>query len=139
MWKSLGEYIEKKAIEKSKLKDNNKKVKVIEIAVGKFFDVSNYLKKSNCNEIDLILTDINPDNSKIIKDDIFNPNFEIYNNADIIYSIRPPYELQENIIKLANKENAILIIKPLYNDDIYKKEKMKLKSYKKTNFYQLKK
>ncbi|MDR3063807.1 MAG: hypothetical protein LBU40_06710 [Methanobrevibacter sp.] len=139
MWKSLGEYIEKKAIERSKLKNNDKKIKVIEIAVGKFFDVSNYLKKSNYNEIDLILTDINPDNSKIIKDDVFNPNFEIYNNADIIYSIRPPYELQENIMKLANRENAILIIKPLYNDEVYKKEKMELKNYKKTNFYQLKK
>ena len=61
---------------------------------------------------------------------------KIYENTDLIYSIRPPSELQPYLVKLANKINAQLIIKPLTNEDLNTgKVKMKLKNFKKASFY----
>ena len=84
----------------------------------------------------LIKTDIIPKDSSVIKDDITNPNLELYKDVDIIYSIRPPSELQPYIINLAEKIGSQLIIKPLTNEDLNTgKVKMKLKNYKKASFY----
>ena len=113
-----------------------KKVTIAEIAVGHFDRVANTLSKNK--NITLIKTDINPKDESIVKDDITNPDMELYKNVDIIYSIRPPGELQPYIIKLAREINAQLIIKPLTNEDLNTGSiKMKLKNYKKASFYTL--
>ena len=129
MWNDLGEYI-------ANLCDNKSKnpSKVVEIAIGKFFKVSNYLKR--CENLNLIVTDISPANDKIVKDDITNPNLNLYENTQIIYSIRPPYEFQHYLGNLANKTGAILIIRPLLNEELNINKKMKLVNYKKAIFYQ---
>lgn len=133
MWNDLGEFI----IETCKDDKNNlNSCKIVEIAIGKFSRVYDYL--SNHENIGLISTDIDPDNENIIFDDIINPNLDIYKNAKIIYSIRPPQELQSYIENIANKVGAILIIKPLFNEDITINSKMKLINYKKAVFYQRK-
>ena len=86
--------------------------------------------------ITLIKTDIQPADSTVIKDDITNPNLDIYRDVDIIYSIRPPSELQPYLAKLAEKTGAQLIIKPLTNEDLNTgRVKMKLKNFKKASFY----
>ena len=86
--------------------------------------------------ITLIKTDINPKDETIIKDDITNPNLELYENTDLLYSIRPPSELQPYLVTLANKINCQLIIKPLTNEDLNTGNvKMKLKNFKKASFY----
>ena len=125
MWNDLGEYIV-----------NNCNHKVVEIAIGKFFTVADYLKSSDSNIIDFTATDINPANSNIIFDDITNPNMGIYEDADIIYSIRPPQELQPYIEDIVSKTGATLIIKPLFNEYLNLKLDMKLVNYKKAVFYQ---
>jgi len=129
MWNDLGEYI-------ANLCNNDAKnpSKVVEIAIGKFFDVSNYL--NTFENIDLLMTDISPANERIEKDDITNPNLNLYKNAKILYSIRPPSELQPYLGDLAEKIGAILIIKPLFNEDLNIGKKMKLVNYKKAVFYQ---
>ncbi|RLG29731.1 hypothetical protein DRN98_08085, partial [Methanosarcinales archaeon] len=48
-----------------------------------------------------------------VKDDILSPDIEIYEGADIIYSIRPPEELQVSIARVASAVGADLILKPL--------------------------
>ena len=129
MWDDLGEYI-------SKLCDENNKdiVKVVEIGVGKFHGISDYLKEKD--NVELIMTDINPNTEEVIKDDVFKPNLEFYKNTDIIFSIRPPSEIQEAIMNLRDKLNCTLIIKPLFNEDLnIKNKKMKLKSYGRASFY----
>ena len=132
MWNDLEEYILKLAIENSK--KTGKKTKIVEIGIGKFHTISENLSKNE--NIELIMTDIDPANENIIKDDVFNPNMNIYENADIIFSIRPPAELQEAIMKIRDKVNAILIIKPLFNEDLnMKTQKMKLKNYNRASFY----
>ena len=129
MWESFKEYIV--------LQCNKTPTNVAEIAVGKFDDVYSFLK--SFDHINIIKTDILPNDADVIKDDITNPNLKLYENIDIIYSIRPPSELQPYLIDLALKINSQLIIKPLTNEDLNTgKTKMKLKNYKKASFYTLK-
>ena len=112
----------------------DKKVSIAEVAIGQYDKVAmELLKKDN---ITLIKTDINPKDESVIKDDITNPNLDLYKNVSIIYSIRPPSELQPYLVDLALKIKSQLIIKPLTNEDLNTgKVKMKLKNYKKASFY----
>ena len=132
MWNDLEEFILKLAIENSE--KTGKKTKIVEIGAGKFQTISKNLSEKE--NIDIIMTDIDPANENIIKDDVFNPNMSIYNGADILFSIRPPAELQESIMKIRDEVNATLIIKPLFNEDLnMKTKKMKLKNYNRASFY----
>ena len=132
MWNDLEEYILKLAIENSK--KTGKKTKIVEIGVGKFQTISKNLSKNE--NIELIMTDIDPANEDIVKDDVFNPDMSIYEDADILFSIRPPGELQEAIMKIRDEVNTTLIIKPLFNEDLnIKTQKMKLKNYNRASFY----
>ena len=132
MWNDLEEFILKLAIENSE--KTGKKTKIVEIGAGKFQTISKNLSENE--NIDIVMTDIDPANENIIKDDVFNPNMSIYNGADILFSIRPPAELQEAIMKIRDDVNATLIIKPLFNEDLnMKTKKMKLKNYNRASFY----
>jgi hypothetical protein len=129
MWQDFGEYILNEV--------GDEKVKIAEIAVGKFDKISKMLESKE--NVTLIKTDISPDDESIIKDDITNPNLELYEDVDIIYSIRPPSELQPHLVKLAKKTDAKLIIKPLTGEDLNTpKAMMQLKNYNKASFYILK-
>ena len=126
MWNDFAEYILSEC-------DKNP-TKVAEIGVGKFSQVFDYLDEHE--NVEIIKTDISPNDLRVIKDDITKPDLDLYKDTDIIYSIRPPSELQPYIIDLAIKTNSKLIIKPLFNEDINsKKVKLKLKNYKKASFY----
>ena len=132
MWNDLEEFILKLAIEDSE--KTGKKIKIVEIGVGKFQAISKNLSENE--NIELIMTDIDPASENIIKDDVFNPDMTIYEDADIIFSIRPPSEIQEAIMKIRDSTNATLIIKPLFNEDLNNKlQKMKLKNYNRASFY----
>ena len=132
MWNDLEEYILKLAIENSS--KTGKKTKIVEIGAGKFQTISNNLSENE--NIDIVMTDIDPANENIVKDDVFNPDMTIYEGADILFSIRPPAELQEAIMKIRDEVNATLIIKPLFNEDLnMKTKKMKLKNYNRASFY----
>lgn len=132
MWNDLEEFILKLAIENSE--KTGLKTKIVEIGVGKFQTISNNLSLNE--NIDVLMIDIDPANENIIKDDVFSPNMSIYENADILFSIRPPAEIQAAIMKIRDEVNATLIIKPLFNEDLnMKTQKMKLKNYKRASFY----
>ncbi|MBE6499871.1 MAG: hypothetical protein E7Z80_04935 [Methanobrevibacter thaueri] len=126
MWDDFTSYI------LNEVKD--RKVKIAEVGVGKFDKIANTLAlKEN---ITIIKTDINPNDESIVKDDIVNPDLKLYDGVSIIYSIRPPSELQPYLVKLANMINSQLIIKPLTNEDLNTGNvKMKLKNFKKASFY----
>ena len=126
MWQDFGEYILNEIGERN--------VKIAEIAVGKFDMICDML--SERENITLIKTDISPANESVIKDDITNPNLDLYRDVDIIYSIRPPSELQPHLVNLSRKINAMLIITPLTGEDLNTpKVNMQLKNYKKASFY----
>ncbi len=129
MWDDFAEYI------LNEVGDDT--VKIAEIGVGKFDKIAETL--SNRENITIIKTDIIPKDSSVIKDDITNPNLELYEDVDIIYSIRPPSELQPHLVDLARKIDSQLIIKPLTNEDLNTpKVNMKLKNYNRASFYILK-
>ena len=126
MWNDFAEYILNEV--------GNNNIKIAEVGVGKFDMIAEIL--SSKENITLIKTDIAPKDSTVIKDDITTPNLKLYYDVDIIYSIRPPSELQPYLIKLAEDINSQLIIKPLTNEDLNTgKVKMKLKNFKKASFY----
>ena len=128
MWQDFGDYI------LSEVGSDN--VKIAEIGVGKFDQIADRL--SQRENITLIKTDINPKDNTVIKDDITKPNLDLYENVDIIYSIRPPSELQPHLVNLAQKMDSQLIIKPLTNEDLNTpRVKMKLKNFKRASFYVL--
>lgn len=110
--------------------------KIVEVGVGKILEPSDILKEKLPNtEINLV--DIHPSINTIIKDDITNPTDSIYEDANLIYSIRPPEELQKDIVNLGLKYNTDIIIKPLFTEEInYNLQtKLKLVNYKRHAFY----
>lgn len=128
MWQDFKEYILSEA--------ENGNVKIVEVGVGKFDRIANSL--SERENITLIKTDISPKDDTVIRDDITRPNLDLYEGADIIYSIRPPSELQPHLVSLAEKVDSQLIIKPLTNEDLNTgRVKMKLKNFKRASFYTL--
>lgn len=126
-WKDFSDYISE---------NYKKSSKIIEVGVGKILDVAQLLDEKMPNT-DIKLVDLYPANEHVICDDITNPTDEIYQNADLIYSIRPPEELQPDIMNLADKYNTDVIIKPLFTEEInYKyKARLKLVNYKRLSFY----
>ena len=128
MWNDFGDYILGEA--------GTDNVRIAEIGVGKFDMIANML--SERENITLIKTDILPKDSTVIKDDITNPNIDLYRNTDIIYSIRPTSELLPYLVSLALEVDSQLIIKPLTNEDLNTgRVKMKLKNFRKASFYTL--
>ena len=128
MWDDFAQYILSEA--------GDKNVKIAEVAVGRFDRIANCLASKD--NITLIKTDIAPKDETVIKDDITNPDIDLYRDVDIIYSIRPPSELQPYLVKLALEVDSQLIIKPLTNEDLNTgRVKMKLKNFKKASFYTL--
>lgn len=114
----------------------DEEIKIAEIGVGAFSQISDLLNEKD--NITLIKTDIAPKDPTTVKDDITNPDMELYDGVDIIYSIRPPSELQPHLVELAQKIGSQLIIKPLTNEDLNTgRVKMKLKNFKKASFYTL--
>ena len=129
MWNDFAQYIMNEV--------GDEPVTIAEIAVGKFDRIADELSKKD--NITLIKTDISPKDSTVIKDDITNPNLKLYENVDLIYSIRPPSELQPHLVNLALEIDSQLIIKPLTNEDLNTgKVKMKLKNFNRASFYILK-
>ena len=125
MWDDFGDYILSEV--------GTDKVRIAEVGVGKFDHIANML--SERENITLIKTDIDPKDSTVIKDDITNPDIDLYRD---IYSIRPPSELQPYLVNLALEVGCQLIIKPLTNEDLNTgRVKMKLKNFRKASFYTL--
>ncbi len=108
--------------------------RVLEIGVGKDSSVLKELKKSG---LDVLAVDINPDNPETIYDDVVVPKINLYRDADLIYSIRPPLELYPYLEKLAKNINVPLLIRPLLTDHLGVNERQHiLRNYKKSVFYE---
>lgn len=99
--------------------------KIVEVGIGKFQGVAVKIKEA-LTGAEVIVIDNNPDVIAEVKsrypalkaflDDVREPNARLYENADLIYSIRPPFELWSYLIKLADISCSTLIIKPLLNE-----------------------
>jgi uncharacterized UPF0146 family protein len=116
---------------------NHYKNKVVEVGVGSLPHVALLLKE----KLDVVVTDVNEQKYAGVRfciDDIFNPDMGIYRNASLIYSIRPPIDIQDAIAKIAKEVGSDLIIRPFGNEKADLKKYFKeysLINYKKARFY----
>lgn len=124
MWKDFSEYII------TNYKDASK---IVEVGMGNFPRVALTLQEHL--NMDIIMTDIKPYHPTVTVDDINDPDLEIYKGASLIYSIRPPEELQKPIKTVADTVGADIIIKPFLTESFLNDKKFKLINYKTAIFY----
>ena len=90
--------------------------RVVEVGVGHFPHVAQRLSDMG---LEVILTDRVERilaGMMVEKDDIFAPRREIYQGAGLIYSIRPPLEMQLAMGELAAAVGADVIVRPLQDE-----------------------
>jgi uncharacterized UPF0146 family protein len=52
----------------------------------------------------------------VVEDDVFSPDPDLYRGASLLYSIRPPLEMQLAMGRLASEVGAELIVRPLADE-----------------------
>lgn len=94
--------------------------KIVEIGVGKSTEIILCLREA-LPECELVAVDVResqvPEGVRFEMDDVSEPDLDIYEDSDLIYSIRTPYELYGHILKLAKKIGADILIKPLASEE----------------------
>jgi len=94
----------------------NYKGRVIEVGAGHVSEVAMGLKARG---MDVILTDKEElllGGLRVEKDDIFSPRLELYRGASLLYSIRPPLEMQLAMGLLALELGADVLVRPLMDE-----------------------
>jgi len=89
--------------------------RIVEVGVGGHPEVAGILQ----GDFEVICTDITehgPEGVRYVKDDIFNPLMDIYEGSALIYSIRPPIDMQDPIATIAKKVGADLLIRPFSSE-----------------------
>ena len=84
MWQDFTDYILNEAGESD--------VRIAEIGVGKFDRIAERLSEKE--NITIIKTDILPKDESVLKDDVTNPNIDLYMDVDIIFLEQVPLQLQ---------------------------------------------
>lgn len=100
--------------------------KIVEVGVGRSPHALLQLR-SLLMEAEIVATDIDPEAVKELNrmgirafiDDVFEPNEEVYEGADLIYFIRPPSELIPKLAELGRKVGADVLIIPLSEDEYF--------------------
>jgi uncharacterized protein len=90
--------------------------RVVEVGAGFAAEVALGLRERG---LDLVLTDKEErllGSLRVEKDDIFSPRLELYRGASLIYSIRPPLEMQLAMGQLASLIGADVLIRPLMDE-----------------------
>jgi len=94
----------------------NYRGKVVEVGVGYYSEVARLLAAQG---LQVTLTDREERLIaclKVEKDDIFSPQLELYRGAGLIYSIRPPLEMQLAMGVVAAEVEADVLIRPLMEE-----------------------
>ncbi|MDY7081660.1 MAG: UPF0146 family protein, partial [Halobacteria archaeon] len=76
--------------------------KVVEVGIGSYQEVARKLVSES--GIEIVVTDTHEIDTELdfVKDDITAPSIRVYEDANLIYSIRPPYEIHgalENVAR----------------------------------------
>jgi uncharacterized protein len=89
---------------------------VVEVGAGYALEVALDLKARG---LDVVLTDKQErllGSLRVEKDDIFSPRLELYRGASLLYSIRPPLEMQLAMGLLVLELGADVLIRPLQDE-----------------------
>jgi uncharacterized protein len=90
--------------------------RVVEVGVGFYADLALDLAARG---LDVVLTDKEErllGGLRVLKDDIFSPRLELYRGASLLYSIRPPLEMQIAMGSLAAEIGADVLVRPLMDE-----------------------
>ena len=94
----------------------NYRGRVMEVGVGYYSEVARLLEAQG---LQVTITDREERplaGMKVEKDDIFSPRLELYRGAGLIYSIRPPLEMQLAMGVVAAEVEADVLIRPLMEE-----------------------
>ncbi|CAJ35747.1 UPF0146 family protein [Methanocella arvoryzae] len=89
--------------------------RIIEVGIGRHPDTAELLSRY----CDFTCTDVMPEGPEklnYVRDDVFQPDMRLYEGASLIYSIRPPVDLQDSIAAIANRVGADLLIRPFSSE-----------------------
>jgi uncharacterized UPF0146 family protein len=100
--------------------------KIVEVGIGGEEVVYLELKKNPKREV--LAVDITP-HGEVAYDDVIDPDLEIYQGADLIYSVRPPPEIIPYLQLIASAVEANLLIRPLSTDSCAKPVSMRLVNF----------
>ncbi|MDD1748432.1 MAG: hypothetical protein LUO89_01015 [Methanothrix sp.] len=90
--------------------------RVVEVGAGYAAEVALGVKARG---LDVVLTDKEErllGGLRVEKDDIFSPRPELYRGASLLYSIRPPLEMQLAMGLLAARIGADVLVRPLMDE-----------------------
>jgi uncharacterized UPF0146 family protein len=98
-------------------------VRIIEVGVGRTPFTAILLKRliKNLRMVVVdkdqgIISELTGSEVEAVVDDVLSPKIEIYQNADLIYSIRPPFELFSAIERIGELVGCDTIIIPMLED-----------------------
>ena len=89
--------------------------KLVEVGVGRVPEVALFLS----THIEVVATDKvarTVGGLDVVADDVFSPNLDLYQGATLLYSIRPPLEMQLAMGRLALDIGAEVIVRPLADE-----------------------
>jgi uncharacterized UPF0146 family protein len=89
--------------------------KVVEVGVGSVPEVALLLS----THIEVVATDKEArtvGGLDVVADDVFSPNLDLYQEASLLYSIRPPLEMQIAMGRIALDIGAEVILRPLADE-----------------------
>jgi len=93
--------------------------KIVELGVGSRIEIAEKIKKS-LPLVDVLVTDKDlawvrkhvTGRVRAVADDVMFPQAPIYQNASLLYSIQPPFEILEPMALLAGRIGADLLVVP---------------------------
>jgi uncharacterized protein len=111
---------------------NNYSNKIVEVGCGRFSAIAVALlpffevTATDLLEIDAVDSRLAP---IYIKDDVTRPVLRVYQGASLIFSARPPLEIQPSIIALSERIGADALIKP-FGSEIIEDVRLSLRSFR---------
>lgn len=111
--------------------------KIVEACVGEItaaaIEVKRLLPDCKVLIVDLERPSSMPEGVEFVEDDVTDPDLQVYEGADLIYSFRVPFELHEVLRDIARKTGADLLLKPVADEGV--PEKGELINYRGVSFY----
>ncbi|HSQ93790.1 MAG TPA: UPF0146 family protein [Methanoregula sp.] len=83
----------------------------VEVGIGRNTDAAQILSRAGklLRSTDIKTVPV-PEDLAFVVDDVFLPDISLYENADVIYAIRPAIEMVPSLIMLAQRINCDLIV-----------------------------
>ena len=90
---------------------------LVEVGVGRRDATACALAEAG---FDVTATDTNEvetdERVEFVRDDIMSPDISVYEGASLVYSLRPPYEIHDNIDDVARSVGADTLLMPLADE-----------------------